>query len=76
MSSIDANKREGEYERGLNHVLDNLGLQFLSSEHGKWVMKAGQIVKLSETIKKYDPKHILELGTGIGCSSAVIAFIS
>ena len=39
-------------------------------------MKAGQIVRLSETVKKYNPKHILELGTGIGCSTAVLAFSS
>src|SRR3990167_2785857 len=76
MSSIDANKPAGEYERGQNHVLDNLGLQFLSSEHGKWVMKAGNIVKLHEKLKEFNPKHILELCTGIGCSTAVLAFSS
>jgi len=74
MSSIDANKREGEYERGQNHVIDNLGLLFQSSEHGQWIMKAGNIVKLHEKLKEFNPKHILELGTGIGCSTAVLAF--
>src|SRR3990167_9445716 len=76
MSNIDANLKQGGYERGKNHVLDNLGLLFQSSEHGNWMMKAGQIVRLSETVKKYNPKHILELGTGIGCSTAVLAFSS
>jgi len=74
MSSIDANKKEGTYERGQNHVLDNLGLLFQSSEHGQWIMKAGNIVKLHEKLKEFNPKHILELGTGIGCSTSVLAF--
>ena len=74
MSSIDANQKQGEYERGLNHVIDNLGLLFQSSEHGQWIMKAGNIVKLHEKLKEFNPKHILELGTGIGCSTAVMAF--
>ena len=74
MSSIDANLKQGEYERGLNHIIDNLGLLFQSSEHGQWIMKAGNIVKLHEKLKEFNPKHILELGTGIGCSSAVMAF--
>ena len=76
MSSIDANLKQGDYERGKNHIIDNLGLLFQSSEHGNWIMKASQIVRLSETVKKYNPKHILELGTGIGCSTAVLAFSS
>lgn len=74
MSNLDANKSEGGYERGLHHVLDNLGLLFQSSEHGNWIMKAGNIVNLHEKIKQFNPKHILELGTGIGCSTAVMAF--
>ena len=74
MSNIDANKKEGDYERGLHHVIDNLGLLFQSSEHGQWIMKAGNIVNLHEKIKQFNPKHILELGTGIGCSTAVMAF--
>lgn len=76
MSNLEANAKQGDYERGKNHVIDNLGLLFQSSEHGNWIMKAGQIVRLSETVKKYNPKHILELGTGIGCSTAVLAFSS
>ena len=74
MSNLDANKPIDGYERGQNHVLDNLGLLFQSSEHGQWIMKAGNIVKLHEKLKEFNPKHILELGTGIGCSTAVLAF--
>ena len=74
MSNIDSNKQVEEYTLGQNHVIDNLWLLFHSAASGQWVMQAGNAVRLHQKIKEFNPKHILELGTGIGCSTAIMAF--
>ena len=73
MSSIDSNKQVGEYQLGKNHIIENLWLLFHSVEQGQWIMKVSNAVRLHEKLKELNPKHILELGTGIGCSTAIMA---
>ena len=61
------------YRFGTNNQLEILWQTFSNHPDGKWVMKIENAVKLYETIKKYQPAQVLELGTGIGCSTAIMA---
>lgn len=74
MSNIDSNKQFGTYTMGQNHVLENIWLKYKSNAEGTWVTKMPTVIKLHEFLKELQPKHILELGTGIGCSTEIIAF--
>ena len=74
MSNIDSNKQFGTYTMGQNHVLEGIWLKYKSNPEGTWVTKINQAVRLHEYLKKLQPKHILELGTGIGCSTEIMAF--
>lgn len=49
---------------------------FLHSPENQWILGNQEAVLLYELIKKYKPSHILELGTGIGASTAVMALAS
>ncbi|MEK7112729.1 MAG: hypothetical protein AAB875_05375 [Patescibacteria group bacterium] len=73
MSNIDSNAKIDSYQIGKNHVIENLWLLFHSVEQGQWIMKVSNAVRLHEKLKELNPKHILELGTGIGCSAAIMA---
>lgn len=53
--------------------LKNLYQIFEKSPEGKWIIGKNDAVKLFKLVKKYDPKNILELGSGIGASTAVLA---
>ena len=74
MSNIDSNRQFGNYTTGQNHVLETIWLKYKSNQEGTWITKINQIVRLHEYLKKLQPKHILELGTGIGCSTEIMAF--
>ena len=74
MSNLQANEKKEDHQLGQNHVIDNLWLNFYASEHGVWIMKAQCATLLHQKLKEFKPKHILELGTGVGCSSAIMAF--
>ena len=58
---------------GLNPALENLWLKFFNHPQGKWIMKLPEATRLYELIKQYQPQQVLELGTGIGCSTAIMA---
>ena len=74
MSSIDANKVVDGYTLGQNHILESLWLSFKNTAHGDWILGIREANILEGILKKYQPKHILELGTGIGASAAICAF--
>lgn len=74
MSNIDSNATIGEYTMGQNHVIETIWLKYKDSPEGAWVPGIGRVIKLYEKVKELQPKHILELGTGIGCTSEVMAF--
>ena len=74
MSNIDANTKKGNYQFGQNHVIEGLWLTFHNNAHSVWILKPEEAVILHEKVKEFNPKQILELGTGIGCSTAVMAF--
>ena len=46
---------------------------FVGSPEGQWVMKRQNAHALYEFVKKHPVKRVLDLGTGIGCSAAVVA---
>lgn len=74
MSNIDSNKVIDGYTLGQNHVIENLWLHFSRNNEGFWVIGIKEAIQLHSKLKKLQPKHILELGTGIGCSAAIMAF--
>lgn len=74
MSNINSNIDVGSYQLGQNHIIESIWLKFYNNNHGAWITKVEEAVKLHENLKKYNPKHILELGTGIGCSTEIMAF--
>lgn len=74
MSNVDQNQPVGAYMKGQNHVIENLWTNFANTEQGSWIMKIQEVIRLHEKIKTFSPKQILELGTGIGCSTAIMAF--
>src|SRR3990167_60313 len=73
MSNIDSNKTIEGYTMGQNHILETIWLKYKNNSEGLWVTKMTQILRLHEFLTKLQPKHILELGTGIGCSTEIIA---
>lgn len=71
---LKLNKEESEFNRtkqlkGLYSVFGN------SPEMDRSVGRSSAL-GLYKAIKKYNPKNILEFGTGIGCSSAIMALAS
>ena len=58
---------------GLNPPIENMWLRFFHHPEGRWIMKLPEARTLYDIIKKYQPSQILELGTGIGCSTMVMA---
>lgn len=74
MSNIDSNKQIDEYQLGQNHVIESMWLKFSNNSQGSWITKVPECIKLHEYLAKLQPKHILELGTGIGCSTEIMAF--
>ena len=62
-----------QYKFGQYGALENLWVRFYNHPEGKWIMKIQEAMRLHETVKKYQPSQILELGTGIGCSTAIMA---
>lgn len=61
------------YELGKNPAIENLWLKFFEHPQGKWIMKLPESLRLYDLVKEMQPAQILELGTGIGCSTAVMA---
>lgn len=74
MSNKDSNITKGGYQFGQNHILESLWHQFNNTSSGQWIMKPEELILLHDKLKLYQPKQILELGTGIGCSTALMAF--
>lgn len=74
MSNINSNRNIDGYQLGQNHVIESIWLKYKNNSQGDWIMKVKQIIQLHEKLKELQPKHILELGTGIGCSTEVMAF--
>jgi len=62
-----------EYKLGNFSQLENLWLKFFHHPQGKWIMKLPEVTRLYESIKQYNPTQVLELGTGIGASTAIMA---
>jgi len=46
---------------------------FASHEEGAWIMRPSSAKALCEYVKSKKPKKVLDLGTGIGCTSALLA---
>ncbi len=61
------------YKFGQNVALENLWIKFHDHPEGRWIMKIQSALRLYDLIKKYQPTQILELGTGIGCGTAIMA---
>lgn len=76
MSNIQSNAEISSYQLGQSHVIESIWLKFYNNKQGNWIMKVKETLRLHETIKALQPKHILELGTGIGCSTEIMAFSS
>ena len=74
MSNLDSNKQFGTYTLGQNHIVETVWLKYKNSPEGRWITKINSVVKLYKFLKRVQPKHILELGTGIGCSTEIMAF--
>src|SRR3990167_465746 len=47
--------------------------KFYTHKEGFWIMKPENAQALYKFVKEHDIKNVLDLGTGIGCSAAVIA---
>ncbi len=73
MSNVDANATFDKYTMGQNHILETIWLKYKSNPEGTWVTKITQVIKLHNYLKELQPKHILELGTGIGCATEIMA---
>lgn len=74
MSNIDVNKTIDNYQLGQDHVIEAIWLKYKSTLEGTWIMKIKEVLTLIRILKQYKPNHILELGTGIGCSTELMAF--
>jgi len=56
-----------------NSELKNLYFIFKKHPEAKWIIGKDDALILYKLIKKFNPKSVLDLGTGIGASTAVIA---
>src|SRR3990167_1917195 len=74
MSNINSNQTVGDYQLGSNQIIDSLWLKFSNNKHGSWILKAEEAAQLHHYLKELQPKHILELGSGIGCAVEIMAF--
>jgi len=54
--------------------LETLYKFFYDHPEGEWVAKPGTVKHLHKFLKENDIKTVLDLGTGIGCSAAIIAY--
>lgn len=61
------------YKLGTNQQLEGLWLKFHTHEKGIWVMPIEVISQLVHIINNCRPTQILELGTGIGATTACLA---
>jgi len=53
--------------------LKNLYNSFARHPEGNWIMQPRNAQLLYQFVKQYPIKKVLDLGTGIGCSAAIIA---
>ena len=53
--------------------IKNLYKLFKEHKEGRWIMETPNVESLYVLIKSYPIKRVLDLGTGIGCSAAIIA---
>lgn len=74
MSNKDSNKNIQGYQLGQNHQVEQIWLKYHSCPEGMWITKINESIKLHDYLKEFQPKFILELGTGIGCSTEIMAF--
>lgn len=65
--------RRAKREFSANEELKNLYAVFKRHPEAKWIIGKNDALLLYKLIKKYDAKNILDLGTGIGASAAVMA---
>lgn len=54
--------------------LNELYKIFTSSKHSQWIIDAQDVDRLVKVVQLIDAKEILECGTGIGASTAVLAY--
>ena len=66
-------QKDAMVEFGKNAELVNLYKIFSGHPEGKWILGKPEALTLFNLVKARDPKNILELGTGIGASTAVLA---
>ena len=66
-----AKKIKREFNR--NAALKSLYTVFKRHPEAKWIIGKNDALRLYNLIKKYNSKNILDLGTGIGASTAVMA---
>ena len=57
----------------MNSELKELYDIFQRSPHGRWIVDFGDYEKLHDLIQSRKPKQILEIGTGIGAATALLA---
>ena len=74
LNSYRAKKSAVEFEN--NHELKKLYWIFESSPESGWILGKTEALTLFKLIKKYRPKNALDLGLGIGASSAIMAYAS
>lgn len=62
-------------KREFNNIpeLKNLYLVFKNHPEGKWIIGKNDALLLYKLVKKFSARNVLDLGTGIGASTAVIA---
>lgn len=54
-------------------TLKSLYQHFYSHPEGLWIMRWENVQQLYQFVKEHEVKKVLDLGTGIGCSAAVVA---
>lgn len=59
-----------------NDALVSLYSIYKKSPEGHWIIGKNDAIALYEMVKTYRPKNILELGTGIGAATAIMALAS
>lgn len=69
------------YNLYVDHQLKKFGLydlycMFRNHPAGTWIIGANDAVNLYRIINKYQPRNILDIGTGIGASASLAAHIS
>lgn len=70
-NKLEARRVKQDFNR--NAALKSVYARFKGHPEGKWIVGKADAVLLYTLMKKYQPKNVLDLGTGIGASTAVIA---